>query len=102
MRVFGFFAAAAALAALGQAASTSVSVSFVMPLDCVTLNRPPLNAAVCGLPPALGIEVSVTVPLRASTLEPTGIPRLRSRWGKLLAPGCLTLTVPLAGATTIV
>ena len=51
-----------------------MSVKVVIPLFCVTLNRPSKNLAVSGGLPAFGTEVSSTVPLRVSTVDPTGMP----------------------------
>src|SRR3954469_3452265 len=99
LRVFGFVAAALALA-LGHFASASTRVRVVIPLACVTLKIPSKNLAVWGAAPALGIEVSSTVPLRVSTIEPTGMPLAASRTTNAELPGSLTFTVPLSALTT--
>ena len=101
LRVLGFFGAARA-ALDGHGASCSVSVRVVIPLAWVMLEDAVENSAVSGAAPAFGIEVSSTTPLRASTVEPTGMPWAASSATKRELPGSWTSTVPLCSLTTTV
>ena len=100
LRDFGFFWAIDALRAFGQPVSFSLSRSSMKPPTLWIVNRPSKKSAVSGGLPAVGSAVSRTLPLRASTSEPNGMPWLALSGTNVREPGTRTRTVPAAGATT--